>query len=53
MLAKYHFKIKHVKGPDNVKANAFNRKEKLQRNDKVLKARFKKNSNKRIRYNHP
>ena len=41
MLAEYHFEIKHVKGLDNAKANAFNRKKKLQNNDKVLKALLK------------
>jgi len=29
MLAKYYFKIKYIKESDNVKADAFNRKEKL------------------------
>jgi len=29
MLAEYHFKIKHVSGSDNTKANAFSRKEEL------------------------
>jgi len=29
MLIKYYFEIEHVKGLNNVKANAFNKKEKL------------------------
>ena len=53
MLAEYYFKIEHVKGSDNAKTDALNRKEKLQRNDKVLEALFKKNNNGKIRYNHP
>ena len=29
MLAKYYFKIEHVKGTDNVKVNTLSRKAKL------------------------
>jgi len=29
MLAEYHFKIEHVKGLDNTKADALSRKEEL------------------------
>jgi len=29
MLAEYYFKIEHVKGTDNVKADALSRKSKL------------------------
>jgi len=29
MLAEYHFKIKHVKGSDNARADALSRKEEL------------------------
>jgi len=53
MLAEYHFKIEHVKGLDNARADALNRKEKLQRNDKVSGTLFKESSNGKIRYNHP
>ena len=35
MLTEYYFKIKHIKGSDNAKANAFNRKKELQSNNKV------------------
>ena len=52
MLAKYYFKIKHVKGLDNAKADIFNRKEKLQNNNKVLEALLKLNENGKIKYNH-
>jgi len=29
MLAEYHFKIEHVKGSDNARADTLSRKEKL------------------------
>jgi len=29
MLAEYHFKIKHVRGSDNAKADAFSKKKEL------------------------
>jgi len=29
MLVKYYFKIKHIKGIDNIKVNALNRKVEL------------------------
>jgi len=35
MLAEYYFKIKHVKGSDNIKANAFSKKKELQSNNKI------------------
>ena len=53
MLIKYHFEIEYVKGLDNAKTDVFNRKEKLQKSDKVSKVLFKKNSSGKIRYNHP
>ena len=52
MLVKYYFEIKYVKGLDNVKANALNRKEKLQKNNKVSRALFKKDNNGKIKYNY-
>ena len=53
MLTKYHFKIKHVKGLDNAKADALSKKEELQSNNKVLRALLKLKENEKIRYNHP
>jgi len=53
MLAEYHFEIKHVKESDNAKTYTFSRKEELQENNKVLETLFKKDNNKRIKYNHP
>ena len=52
MLAEYYFKIKHVKGLNNARADALSRKKELQKSDKVSGALFKENNNKRIRYNH-
>ena len=53
MLAEYYFKIKHVKGLNNARADTLSRKEELQRSDKVSGALFKKSSNRKIWYNHP
>ena len=53
MLAKYYFKIEHVKESDNTRADTLSRKEKLQKNDKVSGTLFKENSDGKIRYNHP
>ena len=53
MLTEYYFKIEHVKGLDNAKADALSRKKELQRSDKISEALFKENSNRKIRYNHP
>jgi len=53
MLAKYHFKIEHVKGSDNAKADTLNKKEELQKNNKMSGALLKSNKDGKIRYNHP
>ena len=53
MLAEYHFKIEHVKGSDNARADTLSRKKELQKNNKMSGTLFKKNSNGKIRYNHP
>ena len=53
MLVEYHFKIEHVKGSDDVKADAFSRKKELQNNDKVLGALLKLKKDSKIWYNHP
>ena len=52
ILAEYHFKIKHVKGLDNTRADTLSKKEKLQRSDKMSRALFKENSDGKIRYNY-
>jgi len=53
MLTEYYFKIEYVKGLDNARADALNRKEELQGSDKVLGALFKESSDRKIWYNHP
>jgi len=53
MLAEYHFKIKHVKGSDNTRADALSRKKELQRNDKMSGALLKLDKDGKIRYNYP
>jgi hypothetical protein len=52
MLAKYHFKIKYVKGIDNIKANVLSRKAELQSSEKLLDAMLHINKNRKIRYNY-
>ena len=41
ILAKYHFKIKHISGTDNIKADVFSKKAELQGNKKTLKCNAK------------
>jgi len=48
MLAEYYFKIEHVKGLNNARTDALNRKKEQQKNDKVSKALFKESSNGKI-----
>ena len=52
MLAEYYFKIKHVKGSDNTKADILSRKKELQSNDKMSGALLKLKENRKIWYNH-
>jgi len=52
MLAKYHFKIKHIKGTDNARANALSRKAELQGKKKIKRAILKIDNNGKIKYNH-
>jgi len=48
MLAKYYFKIKHIKGINNTKADVFNKKSKLQKDNKMSKALLKLKENGKI-----
>ena len=45
MFTEYHFKIKHVKGLDNARADTLSRKKELQSNNKMSGAllRIEKN----------
>jgi len=53
MLTEYHFKIEHVKGSDNARADVLSRKKELQRSNKMSGTLFKESSNGKIRYNYP
>ena len=52
MLIKYHFKIKYVKGINNIKANILSRKAELQGNKKPLDAILYIDKNNKIKYNY-
>jgi len=52
MLIKYYFEIEHVKESDNARADTLSRKEKLQKSDKMSRALFKEDSDKKIKYNY-
>ena len=52
MLVKYYFKIKHVKGTDNTRADILSRKAKLQGSMKLLNAMLRMDKNGKIRYNY-
>ena len=52
MLAKYYFKIKYIKGTNNIKANALNRKAELQDNKKPSDTMLYIDKDKKIKYNH-
>ena len=53
ILIEYYFKIEHVSGIDNIKADIFSKKAELQGNKKPLGAILKLNKNRKVRYNHP
>ncbi len=52
MLIKYYFKIKYVKGMDNIKADALSKKAELQGSKKLLDIILKLDKNKKIKYNY-
>ena len=52
MLVEYYFKIKHVKGTDNTRADIFSRKAELQNNKKLLDAILRIDKDGKIKYNH-
>ena len=52
MLVEYYFKIKHVKGIDNIKVNTLSRKAELQGNKKLLDTILYINKDSKIRYNY-
>jgi len=52
MLVEYYFKIKYIKGTDNIKADILSRKAELQDNKKVKGAILKMDEDGKIRYNY-
>jgi len=52
MFAEYYFKIKYIKGIDNIKVNIFNRKVELQNNKKVKGVILRMDKDGKIRYNY-
>jgi len=52
MLVKYYFKIKYIKGIDNARADALNRKAELQSKEKVKGVILRMDNNGKIRYNY-
>ena len=51
-LVKYYFKIKYVKGIDNIKADILSKKAELQGNKKPLNAILCIDKDNKIRYNY-
>jgi len=52
MLVEYYFKIKYIKGTDNMKVNVFNRKVELQDDKKVKGVILRIDEDRKIRYNY-
>jgi len=52
MLAEYYFKIKYIKGTDNIRADALSRKAELQDNKKVKGVILRMDKDGKIRYNY-
>jgi len=52
MLVEYYFKIKHIKGTDNARADALSRKAELQGKKKIKRAILRIDNDGKIRYNY-
>jgi len=52
MLAEYYFKIKHIKGIDNARADVLSRKVELQGKEKVKGVILRMDNDGKIRYNY-
>jgi len=52
MLVEYYFKIKYIKGTNNIRVDIFSRKVKLQNNKKVKGVILKMDEDGKIRYNY-
>ena len=52
MLVEYYFKIKYIKGIDNIRADILSRKVELQNNKKVKKIILRIDKDGKIKYNY-
>ena len=52
ILVEYYFKIKHIKGTNNIKADTLSRKVKLQGNKKLLDVILRIDKDSKIKYNY-
>jgi len=52
MLAEYHFKIEHIKGIDNARADMLSRKVELQGKEKIKGVILRMDNDGKIRYNY-
>jgi len=52
MLAEYYFKIEHIKGIDNARADALSRKAELQGKEKIKGVILRIDNDGKIRYNY-
>jgi len=52
MLIKYYFKIKYIKGINNIRVNAFIKKVKLLKNKKIKEVILKIDKDSKIKYNY-
>jgi len=52
MLAEYYFEIEYIKGTDNARADALNRKVELQGKEKVKGVILRMDNDGKIRYNY-
>jgi len=53
MLVEYYFKIEHIKGIDNARADILSRKVELQGKEKIKGVILRMDNNSKIRYNYP
>ena len=51
MLVEYYFKIKYIKGTDNIRVDILSKKAKLQGSEKLLDTILCKDKDRIIRYN--
>jgi len=52
MLVKYYFKIKYIKGIDNIRVDVLNKKVELQGKEKIKRVILRMDNNGKIRYNY-